>query len=105
MIEALVRDLLTGSPRRRAAASETLRIINTATVLESLIAAAETGSGSREWVVATLGRLPATIVKERLQGESLLGEIKPLLLLNEEENWLCSEERSMDVSFLLKQNL
>jgi hypothetical protein len=102
---ALVRDLLTGSPRRAASASETLRIINNATVLESLIAAAETGASGREWIVATLGRLPATIVKERLQGESLLGEIKPLLLLSEEENWLCSEERSMDVSFLLKQNI
>ena len=103
--DALVRDLLTGTPRRAAAASETLRIINNATVLESLIAAATTGSGGREWVLATLGRLPATTVKERLQGAPLLGEVKPLLLLNEEENWLCSEERSMDISFLLKQNI
>lgn len=105
IIDSLVSDLLTGGSRRAAAASEVLRIINNTTVLEKLVAATKTASGSSEWVLATLGRLPASTVIERLRGDPLLAEVRPLLLLNEEENWLCSEERSMDLSFLLKQHI
>jgi hypothetical protein len=105
VISTLVYNLQSGNLRKAAAASEALRIIGSGDVLEALLSAANSRQSPHEWVLTTLSRLPATMIKQRLHGDPLLNHIKPLLLLSEEENWLSTEELTMDILFLLKQNI
>jgi hypothetical protein len=102
VIRSLVRELTTNDQRRSAAASESLRTIGNETVLRVLVGAA---SGGGDWVLATLGRLSAGLVRPALEGSSLLGQVAPMLLLNKGSNWLASEDRVVDLAFLAKQNL
>ena len=102
VIRALAQALIEGEPRRAAAASEVLRLVGNETTLRVLIEAAV---GGNEWVIATLGRLPAQAVRAAIAGTNLSLMVAPLLLLGEGSNWLASEERVMDIAFLTKQNL
>jgi hypothetical protein len=102
VIRALAQALIDGEPRRAAAASEVLRLIGNETTLRVLIEAAV---GGNEWVIATLGRLPAEAVRPAIAGTNLSQQVAPLLLLGEGSNWLASEDRVMDIAFLTKQNL
>jgi hypothetical protein len=88
--------------RRPAAASESLRIIGNQTVLWVLVEAAGTGG---DWVLATLGRLPSAFVRPALKGSDLLTQVAPMLLLSQGANWLASENRVVDLAFLVKQDL
>lgn len=102
VIRALAHDLIVGNPRRAAAASEVLRQIGNETVLRVLV---ETAANGSDWVLATLGRLPADIVRRALADTELMQKVSPLLLLGEEGNWLATQESLMDIAFLTKQNL
>lgn len=102
VIRQLVSELVTTDSRRAPAASETLRLIANEIVLKCLIEAAASGN---DWVLATLGRLPAALVKPAIAGSELLKRIAPMLLMGEGANWLASEDRVMDIAFLTKQNL
>lgn len=102
VIGQLVSELVTGDSRRASAASETLRLIANETVLKRLIEAA---ASDQDWVLATLGRLPAALVKPAIEGSALMKRIAPMLLMGEGANWLASEDRVMDIAFLTKQNL
>jgi len=102
VIRALVRDLAAGAPRRAPAASEALRMIGNETVVRILV---EAVPGGNDWVLATLGRLPPGVVRPLLEGSALLPRIAPMLLLSEGANWLASEDRVMDIAFLVKQNV
>jgi HEAT repeat protein len=102
VITELVADLASAHLRRATAASEALRVIGNEAVVAALAAAAQTGSN---WVLATLGRMPPDMVRSGLQGNPLLARIEPLLLLNAGANWLASEDRVLDLSFLGKQDV
>jgi hypothetical protein len=102
VIRKMVSELLTADSRRASAASETLRLIANETVLTCLIEAAASG---HDWVLATLGRLPAALVKTGVADSELMKRIAPMLLMGEGANWLASEDRVMDIAFLTKQNL
>ena len=105
VIEELIAILLVGEPQKAPAASEALRGIGTNDVLQCLIKASEHGNGSREWVLATIGRLPPAMVRAELQGTALLDQLAPMLLIAEGANWLATEEANADITFLQKQNL
>jgi hypothetical protein len=77
-------------------------LIANETVLKYLIEAAES---EHDWVLATLGRLPAAMVKPVITGTPLMKRVAPMLLMGEGANWLASEDRVMDIAFLTKQNL
>jgi len=102
VIEKLVRELADTDARKAAAASEALRVIASTTVVQELAGAVESG---RDWVIATLGRLPPEIVNSSIQSKVILAQIAPLQLLNERMNWLKAEARTMDLAFLLKQSV
>lgn len=103
VIAALIADLNnTADLRRSAAASEALRVIGNKDVVTALAAAAGTGSN---WVIATLGRMPPSLVRDELRGNAVLSRIEPLLLLNANANWLASEDRVVDLAFLSKQDV
>ena len=103
VIDRLIQDLTSGHPRRAPAASEILRSINSQAALTALIAAARTNPSG--WLLATLGRLPPNQLRELLQGDPLLDQISPMLLLSDADNWLAGEVIQTDISFLLKQNI
>ena len=102
IIRTLIADLVKADPTRAPAVSEALRLIAGETVVKCLIEAA---AGGHDWVLATLGRLPPSLVKPALAGSELLKKLVPMLLLSEGANWLASEDRVMDIAFLTKQNL
>ena len=101
-IRRLVEELVAADPRRAPAASEALRLIANETVVRILVEAAGVG---RDWVLATLGRLPPTLVRPAVEGSALMRQLGPMLLLSEGANWLASQDRAMDIAFLTKQNL
>lgn len=105
VVRALVTQLLSGSPRARAAASEALRGVGSDEALRQLVTAARRGATPDPWVLATLGRLPAGRVREALRGNPLLPHLEPLLLLTPAENWLAGAERVADLRFLEGQDL
>ena len=105
VIDRLVQDLLTDDTRRPPAASEALRIIGNSNVLDALVRASNSDTDVPVWILATLGRLPLALVRERLQESPLLNRIAPMLLMAEGSNWLASEKVANDISFLIKQNL
>lgn len=102
VIDRLVADLVNGDPVRAPGASEALAIIGNDDAYEALIEAAHEKDSN--WVIATLGRLSAQRLREDLNGDPLLGRIAPMLLLSDRDNWLASESKRTDLSFLLKQN-
>jgi hypothetical protein len=102
VIRQLVSELVTADSRRASAASETLRLIANGTVLKCLI---EATNIEHDWVLATLGRLPAALVKPAIAETPLMKRLAPMLLMGEGANWLASEDRVMDIAFLAKQNL
>ena len=103
VIRRLIDDLVRGDARRAPAASEALRLIGTETVARCLI---EASAGEGEWILATLGRLPAALVRPAIaQNDRLLRRISPMLLLGEGANWLANEDRVIDIGFLAKQNI
>jgi hypothetical protein len=57
VIEELVRLLVAGSPRQRAAPSEALRLIDGPVVLRRLAQVVQTNPERSDWAVATVGRL------------------------------------------------
>jgi hypothetical protein len=101
-VRKLVGELVKADPRRAPAASEALRLIASETVVKLLIEAADAG---HEWALATLGRLQPELVRPAIRGSKLLSRLSPMLLLSQGANWLASEDRVMDISFLAKQNL
>jgi hypothetical protein len=101
----LIAELTSGNERRAPAASEALRIIGSDVVLKNLITAAREKKGPVDWVLATLGRLPAERVRVALKGDPLLDRLGPLLLLSDTANWIAEDTVDIDLKFLLKQNL
>ena len=102
VIQILVEDLVKADPHRAPAASEALRLIASELTLKCLIEAAADG---RDWILATLGRLPPSLVKPAIAGSALAEKLAPMLLLSEGANWLASEDHVIDIAFLTKQNL
>ena len=103
VIDSLVADLIAGSPRRAPAASEVLRIINNEHVYATLIEAAR--NRHCDWILATLGRLSADRLRQKLAGDWLLERLAPMLLLSERGNWLATDSVRADITFLLRQDL
>ena len=103
---AVVRKLVSGLRdtyhRRAAAHSEALRLIASNDVLHALVEASGSRHPSRHWVLATLGRLPESMVREALIGDPLLDEIAPLLLVSS-GGWLSSQESGTSLRFLTEQ--
>ena len=102
-IERLVDTFASGGDRARAAASAALAAIGSDEVITTLAAAAHTTPD--DWILATLGRMPPARVRWLLAGDSLLSRISPLLLTAEGANWLATETKRGDLSFLLAQDL
>jgi hypothetical protein len=102
VIRSLVSELMSGEQRRAAGASEALRLIGSEMVLQVLLEASASGN---DWVLATLGRLPPALVRPAVEGTALASRLAPMLLLSAGANWLASEDRVMDIGFLVKQNL
>lgn len=102
VVIALVGLLGDADARKAAAASEALRIIGGDITMRQLIQAARTQSNGRAWTLATLGRLPAELVRQSLAGDPLLTEVEPLLLVSS-GSWLAPEEVADSLRFLLKQ--
>jgi hypothetical protein len=101
VINKLVANLDGPDTRLAAASSEALRAIGNPAAVDALI----TPSNHIDWIVATLGRMPPMLVQARLQGHPLLSKVQPILLLNEQNNWLGSESRLLDLAFLSKQDV
>jgi hypothetical protein len=74
-------------------------------VLTTLISAARDKNDKIDWILATLGRLPAQKVRNLLNGDPLLDRVAPLLLLSNTVNWLAQDSTDIDFKILLKQNL
>jgi HEAT repeat protein len=102
VLGALVENLAQQNARKAAAASEVLRVIGNEAAIRALLKAAE---DENAWAIATLGRLPPDLVRKHLAGSKLLPRVAPLLLLNEDTNWLASENRLMDLAFLSRQHI
>jgi hypothetical protein len=105
VIVRLAAELVEGDARRAPAASEALRIIGSDAVLKTLVAIAREKKGGPNWVLATLGRLPAEKVRSFLKGDPLLDRLAPMLLLSDPSNWIADDAVDIDLKFLLKQNL
>jgi hypothetical protein len=103
VIEKLVALLVKGEQRTAPAASEALRVIANATVLDSLVEAINDKAGKVDWAVATIGRLPPDMVRAHLKGSPLLDRLEPMLLLAPGANWLANEDTLSNMAFLLKQ--
>ena len=103
VIDAITEILVRQDPVRAAAASEVLRCIANADVVQSLLSTA--GSTPSAWVLATLGRLPPALVRDHLRGNPLLARLEPMLLTAQDSHWLFRESTASDLSFLLKQTL
>lgn len=105
VIERLVAVLMAGEPRAASAASEALRVIGNADALTCLVQAANERNGNIDWLLATLGRMPPALVRDRLRGTPLLERIEPMLLIAHGASWLATEDAVTDMAFLVKQNL
>jgi hypothetical protein len=105
VIDKLIAELVTGDKRTAPAASEALRTIGSDAAIGRLVEAARDNKGTDNWILATLGRLPAKKVRAALKGDPLLDRLKPLLLLSSTSNWLADDAVDIDLKFLLKQNL
>jgi HEAT repeat protein len=104
VLDRLVAILRQNDVRRSAAASEALRVIASPVALECLIAGLQ-GCENSDWIVATIGRMPPTLVRERLNGTPLLASVQPMLLVAHGASWLATDDAVTDMAFLLKQTL
>ncbi len=105
VVTRLVEILLGGDIRTAPAASESLRRIGNPHALTRLIEASSRGGAYNSWALATLGRLPASVVRERLKGQPLLERLEPLLLVGNGATWLSTEDAALGLTFLAKQRL
>ena len=105
VIERLIERLLQADETVAPVVSEALREIGSDAVLRALVHAHEQHPAARNWILATLGRLPPHRVRDTLKGSPLLEKLEPMLLFAPGANWLCTEEMRINISFLLKQNL
>lgn len=105
VIERLVEKLALADNVVAPAASQALREIGTDAVLETLVSAYEQNPAARNWILATLGRMPPDRVRNKLQGLPLMDQLEPMLLFAPGANWLSSEDMNISLSFLLKQNI
>ncbi|MBS0417155.1 MAG: HEAT repeat domain-containing protein [Proteobacteria bacterium] len=105
VIERLIEKLLLLDKTVSPAASAALRLIGSDAVLQSLTLAYQQNPRAKNWILATLGRMSPTLVRSKLQGQSILKKVEPMLLVAPGANWLSSEEMAINVSFLLKQNI
>lgn len=105
VIASLVHELIHGDDRTAPTASETLRHIGTEAVLHALIKAHDDTPAARSWILATLGRMPPDMIREKLKGHSLMQILEPMLLVAPGANWLSSEEMDINISFLFKQKI
>ena len=105
VIDRLVELLLHGDQRVAPAASEALRIIGSPEAIIALHYAYRQNEHARNWILATLGRMPPETIRRELQGHDVLAALEPLLLCAPGANWLSSEQMKTDIAFLLKQNL
>jgi hypothetical protein len=103
VISRLVHDLVRGDVRTAPAASVALRLIGTQAVLQALIEAHEANPKARNWIVATLGRMPPALIRQQMRGSDLLRTLEPLLLVAPGANWLSSEEMGINMSFCLSR--
>ncbi len=105
VLEALVGILVSGDHRRAPAASLAMRTIGSDRALQMLVAAAGTQSPVPDWLVATLGLMPESNVRQHVNSPDLLARIAPVLLTSDGANWLSTETAREDASFLAKQNV
>lgn len=105
VIERLVARLARADDVVAPAASQALREIGTESVLRALVSAYEHNPAVRNWILATLGRMPADRVRNTLRGLALMDQLEPMLLFAPGANRLSGEEMNISLSFLLKQNL
>ncbi|HEX04224.1 MAG TPA: hypothetical protein ENH10_03585 [Bacteroidetes bacterium] len=105
VIDRLVELLLHEDQRVAPAASEALRIIGSPKAISALHDAYRQNEYARNWILATLGRMPPETIRRELQGHDVLGALEPLLLCAPGVNWLSSEQMRTDIAFLLKQDL
>jgi len=105
VVESLVDTLVGDDSRKAAAASEALRVIASAAVVDCLRRVVQENRGNSVWAVATLGRLPPSIVRTCLRDATLLDKLEPMLLVAPGANWLANEDAATNMTFLLKQGL
>jgi len=105
VLDILISVIIEGTPRACAAASKALTLIGSDKALTAVARAARKNSGDATWLLATLGRFPASHVREILSGDTLLARVEPLLTLDRDENWLAQPAVLRDLDFLLMQNL
>jgi len=105
VIKRLVVTLAQADKVVAPAASQALREIGTDAVLKTLVDAYEQDPAARNWILATLGRMPPDLVRSKLQGLALMDRLEPMLLFAPGANWLSSEDMNINLSFLLKQNI
>ena len=79
-------------------------VIGSCDVLDALTAVVVAG-GNTDWALATMGRLPAHMVRERLMGTPLMGRVEPMLLMASNTNWLTQEATMTRMAFLRGQVL
>lgn len=105
VIDQLITHLLSGDSKLAPAASETLRIISSPASVIRLVQAYDQNPQSRNWIIATLGRMSPNVVKQQVFGHNILAQLEPMFLCAQGSNWLSSERMKTDISFLLKQSL
>lgn len=105
VIDRLIVQLLSCDKKLAPAASETLCIISSPSAIKSLVQAYDQNKQSRNWIIATLGRMNPQLVKQNIAGHELRTYLEPMFLCAQGSHWLSSEQMKTDISFLLKQNL
>lgn len=95
-------ELLTTSPSARscAAVSQALTLIGSHAVAQRLVQMAE--SGATPWVIATLGRLPRSVLAQVPLPDALARMVEPILL-STAESWLEQPATATAFQFLMQQ--
>lgn len=104
-IDELIQLLISGNLRQKAAACESLHLIDTDYVINQLIQAAEQNESEKSWIIAALGQLSPDAVRTALQDNPLLDHVQPFFHMSYQENWLASDEKISDLRFLVAQNI
>lgn len=105
IIDELVRLLIEGNQRQKAAICEILRLIGTDYVIEQLIQGAGQEIAEKSWLTAALGQLPPDAVRAALENTALLDQVQPFFHLSPQENWLTRDDKISDLRFLIGQNI
>lgn len=104
VVRGLVERLRSGeSDRGRSSASEALRLVGTAAVAVELARAVS--EDPSPWLVATLGRLPASACAGTAIPPEVVSQLESVRLLSAEKNWLIGSSIATDMSFLSRQTL